>query len=84
MFGAAFLSGDGCLGDPWWEVRGRGASWVLWGGARRALTTTGSLDEVLIPFVLQGAANSRWSQDLLVRQEKPWGDDLNVCVYRNV
>lgn len=36
------------------------------------------------PFVFQGAANSCWSQDLLVRQEGPWGDDLNVCVYRNV
>lgn len=36
------------------------------------------------PFVFQGAANSCWSQDLLVRQEEPWGDDLNVYVYRNV
>lgn len=66
------------------RVRGGGASRVPWGDARRSLTTTGSLDAALVPFVLQGAANSRWSQDLLVRQEKPQGDDLNVCVYRNV
>ena len=66
------------------RLDGQGASRVLWGGARRAPTAAVSLEEALIPFVFQGAANSRWSQVLLVRQEEPWGDDLNVYVYRNV
>lgn len=66
------------------RLHGRGASQVLWGGARRAPMAAVSLEEALIPFVFQGAANSHWSQDLLVRQEEPWGDDLNVYVYRNV
>lgn len=44
----------------------------------------GSLEEALIPFVFQGAANSCWSQDLLERQEEHWGDDLNGYVYRSV
>lgn len=47
-------------------------------------TAAVSLEEALIPFVFHGAANSRWSQDLLVRKEEPQGDDLDVYVYRNV
>jgi len=52
--------------------------------ARRALTEAVHLEEALIPFVLQGAANSRWSEDLLARQEEPQRDVLNVYAYRNV
>lgn len=66
------------------RLRGRGAGQVLWGGARRAPTAAVGLERALTPFVFQGAANSRWSQDLLVRQEEPWEDELNVYVYRNV
>lgn len=45
---------------------------------------SGQLGKTLIPFVFQGAGNSRWSQDLLVREEEPQGADLDVYVYRNV
>lgn len=81
----------GCLEQPGLQRRSDGHLSVLgWEGAARSPGEKGtespnhSRELGRSPFVFQGAANSCWSQDLLVRQEEPWGDDLNVYVYRNV